>query len=50
MIKEGVILGDRYEIISRIGSGGMADGYKANDHKLNRKVAVKVSTQEFRDD
>ena len=29
MLKEGVILGERYEIISRIGSGGMADVYKA---------------------
>ena len=36
MLKEGVILGERYEIISRIGSGGMADVYKAKDHKLNR--------------
>ena len=42
MLKEGVILGERYEIISRIGSGGMADVYKAKDHKLNRMVAVKV--------
>lgn len=40
MLKEGVILGERYEIISRIGSGGMADVYKAMDHKLNRMVAV----------
>ncbi len=39
MLKEGVILGERYEIISRIGSGGMADVYKAKDHKLNRMVA-----------
>ena len=31
MLKEGVILGERYEIISRIGSGGMADVYKAMD-------------------
>ena len=31
MLKEGVILGERYEIISRIGSGGMADVYKAKD-------------------
>ena len=38
MLKEGVILGERYEIISRIGSGGMADVYKAKDHKLNRML------------
>lgn len=48
MLKEGVILGERYEIISRIGSGGMADVYKAKDHKLNRMVAVKVLKPEFR--
>ena len=50
MLKEGVILGERYEIISRIGSGGMADVYKAKDHKLNRFVAVKVLKPEFRED
>ena len=50
MLKEGVILGERYEIISRIGSGGMADVYKAKDHKLNRMVAVKVLKPEFRED
>jgi len=47
MLKEGVILGERYEIISRIGSG---DVYKAKDHKLNRMVAVKVLKPEFRED
>ena len=46
-VKRGVILGERYEIISRIGSGGMADVYKAKDHKLNRMVAVKVLKPEL---
>ena len=41
MLKEGIILGERYEIMSRIGTGGMADVYKAQDLKLNRMVAVK---------
>ena len=50
MLKEGVILGERYEIINRIGSGGMADVYKAMDEKLNRMVAVKVLKPEFRED
>ncbi len=50
MLKNGVFLQNRYEIISRIGSGGMADVYKARDHKLNRYVAIKVLKSEFRDD
>ncbi|MBQ1390649.1 MAG: Stk1 family PASTA domain-containing Ser/Thr kinase, partial [Firmicutes bacterium] len=50
MLKEGIVLGERYEIISRIGTGGMADVYKAQDHKLNRLVAVKVMKAEFRED
>ena len=50
MLKEGVILGERYEIMSRIGYGGMADVYKAQDRKLNRLVAVKVMKAEFRED
>ena len=50
MLKEGVIIGKRYEIISRVGSGGMADVYKAEDHKLNRLIAIKVLKPEFRED
>ena len=47
MLNVGVILGERYEVVSRIGSGGMADVYKAKDHKLNRFVAMKVLKPEF---
>lgn len=47
MIKEGVLLGSRYEIIDKIGSGGMANVYKAIDRVLNRYVAVKVLKKEF---
>ncbi len=47
MIKIGMIIGDRYEILEKIGAGGMSDVYKAKDHKLNRFVAVKVLKQEF---
>ena len=50
MLKPGILLQNRYEIMNRIGSGGMADVYKARDHKLNRFVAVKVLKQEFKDD
>lgn len=47
MIKIGMIIGDRYEILEKIGTGGMSDVYKAICHKLNRYVAVKVLKQEF---
>ncbi len=47
MIKIGMVLGDRYEIIEKIGTGGMSDVYRAKCHKLNRFVAVKVLKQEF---
>lgn len=50
MIKEGVFLGKRYEILCRIGSGGMADVYKGKDHKLNRHVAIKVLKSDYRSD
>lgn len=50
MIKEGVILGKRYEILGRVGSGGMADVYKGKDHKLNRYVAIKVLKSDYRSD
>ncbi len=47
MIKVGMLIGDRYEILEKIGTGGMSDVYKAKCHKLNRYVAVKVLKQEF---
>ncbi len=47
MIKMGMLLGDRYEVIEKVGAGGMSDVYKAKDHKLNRFVAVKVLKSEF---
>ena len=50
MLKEGIFLGKRYEILDRIGSGGMADVYKGKDHKLNRYVAIKVLKSDFRSD
>lgn len=50
MIRKGMFIGDRYEIIDKIGSGGMSDVYKAKDHKLNRFVAIKVLKSEFSED
>ena len=50
MIREGVIISERYQIMNRIGTGGMADVYKAIDRKLNRYVAMKVLKREFRED
>ena len=50
MLKSGVFLGKRYEILERIGSGGMADVYKGRDHKLNRLVAIKVLKSDYRSD
>ena len=38
---------DKY--LEKIGTGGMAEGFKGKDHKLNRYVAVKVLKEEFRD-
>jgi len=50
MIREGMLFGNRYEIITKIGAGGMADVYKAIDQKLNRYVAIKVLKAEFKED
>ena len=50
MIRKGMFIGDRYEIIDKVGSGGMSDVYKAKDHKLNRFVAIKVLKSEFSED
>ena len=47
---EGRLLGNRYEIIEKVGNGGMATVYKAKCHVLNRFVAVKVLREEFTTD
>lgn len=44
------VLGNRYEILRKIGDGGMAFVYQARDKLLNRIVAVKVLRPEFVDD
>lgn len=50
MNRVGVILAGRYELMELLGSGGMADVYKASDRKLNRYVAVKILRQEYSSD
>lgn len=50
IIKPGMLIGDRYEIIEKIGSGGMADVYKAKCHRLNRMVAIKFLKPEYSSD
>ncbi|MCH5272226.1 MAG: Stk1 family PASTA domain-containing Ser/Thr kinase [Lachnospiraceae bacterium] len=47
MVKPGMFISDRYEIIEKVGSGGMADVYRAKCHRLNRYVAIKILKPEF---
>jgi len=46
----GRLLGNRYEIVKKIGTGGMATVYKGTDLKLNRPVAIKVLYEQFASD
>ena len=50
MVKDGIYLGKRYEVLSKVGAGGMADVYKGKDMMLNRYVAIKVLKKEYRED
>ncbi len=47
MLQTGEVLSGRYEILQKIGTGGMAIVYRAKDRRLNRDVAVKVLKEEF---
>lgn len=47
LLNPGSVLGDRYEIIEKIGSGGMAVVYRGKDKKLDRYVTIKVLREEF---
>lgn len=50
MLRKGMFLADRYEILEQIGTGGMSDVYRAKCHKLNRFVAIKVLKKEYSED
>ena len=50
MLAAGMFVADRYEIMEKIGAGGMSDVYRARDHILGRFVAIKVLKQEFSED
>ncbi len=50
MLEVGMYIADRYEIVGKIGTGGMADVYKAMDLTLGRNVAIKVLKPEFSED
>lgn len=46
---DGIVLGNRYELLEKIGEGGMSEVFKARDNKLNRFVAVKILKKELCD-
>ena len=50
IINIGTMIGNRYEVVEKVGTGGMADVYRAMDHCLNRYVAVKILKNEYSED
>lgn len=50
MVSIGTIIGNRYEILEKVGSGGMADVFRAKCHRLNRYVAIKILKQDYSED
>ena len=50
MVSIGTLIGDRYEILEKVGSGGMADVFRAKCHRLNRYVAIKILKQDYSED
>ena len=49
-VAEGTLIDGRYRVISRVGSGGMAEVYCAEDSQLGRRVAVKLLHERFAQD
>ena len=50
LLRAGTILNSRYEVLSTVGAGGMADVYRARDNVLKRLVAIKVLKEEYSSD
>lgn len=50
IINIGTMIGNRYEVVEKVGTGGMADVYRVMDHRLNRYVAVKILKNEYSED
>src|ERR1700731_391333 len=50
MIEQDTLIDGRYRVISRVGSGGMADVYLAGDELLGRQVALKILHEHFAED
>lgn len=50
MFSQGSFVADRYEILDKVGAGGMSDVYRAKDHILDRVVAIKVLKAEYAED
>lgn len=50
IINIGTMIGNRYEVVEKVGTGGMADVYRAMDYRLNRYVAVKILKNEYSED
>ena len=50
IVNIGTLIGNRYEIVEKVGTGGMADVYRAKDHRLNRFIALKVLKTEYSED
>ena len=50
IVNIGTMIGNRYEILEKVGTGGMADVYRAKDHRLNRFIALKVLKTEYSED